>query len=123
MKGKLLAILVLSSILFCWGCSDVHVFVQNTTLDNFRINEGGVHVKPGEKKFVFTLNGDFFTDGFDICRSYGCLARVTVTLTKSPELEDSWGKREYDTVTITENPRDTFQASGGTWTTASVEHY
>ena len=122
MKGKLLAILVLSSILFCWGCSDVHVFVQNTTLDNFRINEGGVHVKPNERKFLFTLNSDFSTDGFDICRSYGCLARVTVTLTDFPK-PGIWGGRENETVTITENPRDTFEASGGEWSSVSVEHY
>ena len=121
MKRKLLAILVLSSILFCWGCTDIHVSVENKTLDNFRINEGGVHVKPGEKKFVFTLDLDFPTDGFDICRKYGCLARVTVTATKFPE--EGANSIANETVTITEEPRDNFQASGGTFTTASVEHY
>ena len=121
MKRKLLAILVLSFILFSWGCTDIHVSVENKTLDNFRINEGGVHVKPGEKKFVFTLDQDFPTDGFDICRKYGCLARVTVTATKFPE--NGANSIANETVTITEDPRDTFQASGGTWTTASVEPY
>ena len=79
MKVKLLTILVLSSILFCWGCGDVHVFVQNSTLDGFRINEDGTYVAPGEEKFAFTLNEFFPSNSFLICRSYdGCLARVTV---------------------------------------------
>jgi len=120
MKGKLLTILVLSSILFCWGCGDVQVYVQNTTLDNFRINEGGTHVKPGEKKFLFSLDKDFPTDGFDICRSYGCLARVTVTATKFPGTDQ--GSRTTDTITITESPRDTFNGWGGDYTEVSIRH-
>ena len=115
MKSKLLAIIILLSILL-FGCGDVHVSVRNTTLDNFRINEGGTHLKPGQTRYVFLLNEDFPTDGFDICRSYGCLARVTVTATEFPK------GRESDTITITESPRDTFNGWGGDYTTVTIKH-
>lgn len=118
MKGKLLTILILSSVLFCWGCSDVHVFVQNNTLEDFRINRGGKYVAPGEEKFVFTLNGVFPSNSFLLCRSYdGCLARVTVTL------EGEGGPLvKSDTITITEVATNTFNGTGGTWTSVSILH-
>ena len=121
MKGKLLSIFTLSLIVFSWGCTDIHVSVENKTLDNFRINEGGIHVKPGEEKFVFTLDENFPTDAFDICRKYGCLARVTVTATRFPE--EGANSIANETVTITEDPRDTFHGEGGTFTAVSIEHY
>ena len=116
MKLKLFIILILSSFLFC-GCQDaIWIIMENKTQDNLEINRvGGPHVDQGESYHVMTLYRDLPQGSFKICRGYGCLANVTVKV--EFWLQDTQPKVGESTIIITENPRDTFQVTGGGYIT------
>ena len=125
MKGKLLTLVILSSITFVSCTNDIHVRVANKTLDKININNID-HIYKGITKYVFTLTPDARSDSFVICRSYReefpCLARVTVTMTVVPGGGQIGGN--YETVTLTENPRDVFHAAyDSRWIVVTVENF
>ncbi len=95
--------------ILCRCCIDV--VVQNDTMDNFRIDGTGLHIKQGESAKVATLSNaeDFLGESytFEISRSQGgILAEVTVTGTKWPT---DCRTRLNDTIVFEENPRNYFR--------------
>jgi len=111
MKKILLVIFILSSLLF-YGCRDaIQVYVTNNTQDNLEINRvGGHHVAQFESYHVMTIYRDVPQGSFKLCRGYGCLANVTVIAEFHGDTEP---KVVETTITITEDPRDTFHATHG----------
>jgi hypothetical protein len=119
MKGKFFTIFLVSAISLI-GCSEkIWVKADNNTMDNFKINENGPHISQGESIIVMTLDPNVPSGSFNLCRNYGCLAKVTVTATEFPQTTEPYGHET--SVSITENPRDTFHVGGvGSWITASI---
>jgi hypothetical protein len=100
------------------GCEgQVLVYVQNNTTDNFRINETGKHITRGSMAFQCALSEDAPATDFELCRSYGCPAKVSIVALKFPERDPGnsnwWGDElaRHVVVTFTEAPRNVFIAT------------
>ena len=123
MKKGMILILSLSFVFF-FSCllnyyETVTVYVNNQTTDNFTINEGGPHVMQGTRKFLTVLSKNNPKESFNLCRSYGCLAKVTLSYTEIEEEEFEY----IDTIFITEDPKNTFHASQGRYIFVHLENF
>ena len=84
--GKKAAYLLLLVPLVLMACDNsTHVVLKNMTKDNISINWQGLHVKKGYQTVVAILTKENPTDSLEICRSYGCLATITITATDIPK--------------------------------------
>ena len=112
MKAKMLITFILSSLLICCVAQDeIEISVINNTMDNIEIDRvGGHHVAPGQEYHVLTLYPDLPFGSFKVCRGYGCLADVTVTVEFPKRDEDEDAIRRYDKFKLTENPRNDFDS-------------
>lgn len=114
--ARLTALFVFSIFIFfggeCLHCSFcIDVWVQNDTMDNFRIDQSGLHIMQGESAKIATLSNveKFLKPSytFTISRSQGgTLAEVTVVGTKWQN--DHRDGRYVDTIVFEENPRNYF---------------
>lgn len=106
-----LGALIIIATVVCMGCErgKVVVYISNQTMDNFKVNEGGIHVYLGEKdKYLTLLTIDEPTYTFEIWRSQGGhLADVYIGAIDLPDEEEP---NISDTIVMMENPRNTFSA-------------
>ena len=107
----------LAVFLFCCltGCESVTMWIDNQTMDNIEVN--GDHIYQYQRELMGTIPPDY-TESFDISRSYGYLAVLTVTCPADIDLE----KVKKDTIVITEPERDRFQASAEALT-VSIQNF
>ena len=106
-----LGILIIMSTVLFMGCDrgKLVVRISNQTMDNFRVNEGGIHVYLGDKdKYLTLLTIDEPTYAFEIWRSQGGhLADVYIAAIDLPDEEEP---NISDTIVMMENPRNNFSA-------------
>jgi hypothetical protein len=91
------------------------MWIDNQTMDNIEVN--GNHIYQYQRKPMGTIPPDY-SEYFEISRSYGYLASLTVTCPADIDLE----KVKEDTIVITEPERDRFQASAGALT-VSIQNF
>ena len=84
-RGKVACYLLLVPIVLIACDNSLHVVLTNLTEDNISINWQGHHVTKGHRAVVAILTEEGQSESFDICRSYGCLATVTITANSIPE--------------------------------------
>jgi len=123
MKVKLLTTLILSSLLFCCGQDNIRIHVINKTMDNIEINSvGGPHVSQDGKYHVMTLFKDLPYGSFKVCRGYGCLANVTVTVKFPESAKGDTPERYEEEFELTEDLPSIFGATkwGGHITNVTV---
>lgn len=115
--ARLSALFIFSIFIFfggeCIRCSFcIDVWVKNDTMDNFRIDETGLHIMQGESAKVATLSRaeEFLKPSytFTISRSQGgTLAEVTVV--GAQWQNDHRDDRYVDTIVFEEDPRNYFR--------------
>jgi hypothetical protein len=84
-RSKAAYFLLLVPLMLMACDNSLHVVLTNLTKDNISINWQGHHIKNGDAAAVAILTKESPTDSFEICRSYGCLATMTITATEIPE--------------------------------------
>ncbi len=84
-RSKAAYLLLLVPLMLMACDNSLHVVLTNLTEDNISINWQGHHVTKGSGAVVAILTEEGQSESFDICRSYGCLATVTITANSIPE--------------------------------------
>lgn len=86
------------------GCRpDIEVWLSNQTQDNFRVNENGDHLLQGKQEFYTVLDEKRMpSTSFLLCRSYGCLVRVSIRGEEWPNRDQ--GEVSLKDVVVIEEP-------------------
>jgi len=89
----------------------IRVTLENKTQDNIKWSKDGAHIPVGGDVIVGTVEDEEDEDAFhvEIFRSYGCIAEILISGVNFPKEEDE-ETLFYETVVLTEDPRDTIHA-------------
>jgi len=104
-RSKAAYLLLLVSTLLMACDNSTHVMLKNSTSDNISINWQGVHIQKGNRAAVAILTEEKSTESFEICRSYGCLATMTIIAT---EIEEEVNFFELAEITLSEWSKNEF---------------
>ena len=105
-RSKAAYLLLLVPLMLMACDNSLHVVLINRTEDNISINWQGHHIKKGDTAAVAILTKENPTDSFEICRSYGCLATVTITAT---EISEEVNPLEPAAITLRERTQNYFE--------------
>lgn len=119
-RGKVVCFLLLVPIVLIACDNSLHVVLKNLTQDNISIGSQGHHIKLGYAAVVAILNEENPTESFEICRSYGCLAKMTITATSFPE-EDFYVERAG--ITLYERQQHSFTTLHMGPISVTLDHY